>query len=85
MNSKNKNSWLIIIPSERNAIPWLCHPTLAFHGARIGGLASASSATDPQLIYDKNPLDIQSRDQVIREAGSDREAVLDHVSVNPLQ
>lgn len=90
MKIKNKISWLIAAPSARSATSGLQCPILDTRtartlGAGLSGGNGASSATDPQLIYDKNPLDIQSRDQVIREVQGVELAVLDHVSVNPLQ
>ena len=90
MNNKNNISWLIIIPSERIArlelrCPILEKKTVRSLGAGLSGGNGASSATDRQLIYDKNPLDMQSRDQVIREAQGVELVVLDHASANPLR
>jgi len=90
MKIKKRISWLIIIPSERSARLGLRCPILEKRivrtlGADLSGGNGASNATVPRLIYDKNPLDMQSRDQVIREVQGVELVVLDHASVNPLQ
>jgi len=90
MNNKNNISWLIIIPLARSARLELQYPiletrTARSQGAGLSGGSWASSATDPKLIYDKNPADIRCRDQVIQQVGSVRRAVLDHASANPLK